>query len=152
MVHQEAALGFAPGTAATASDLAQGTDPNEREPIYDVDALHEKLEDIAWSEDAPWEATQVVTAEAPTHVEDADDDLQRELAFYQQVRCHVVSVVRLACGLVVGLRALFRHPDNTFCRHTHALWTRGRRTTTSTAATNISTCITPGPCCSQGGH
>lgn len=84
-LHQEAALGLAPGTVATASDLAQGTDPDEREPIYDVDALHEKLEDIAWSESAPWEATQVVTSEQPTHVEDADDDLQRELAFYQQV-------------------------------------------------------------------
>lgn len=78
-------MGLAPGTVATASDLAQDINPDEREPIYDVDALHEKLEDIAWSESAPWEATQVVTAEEPTRVEDADDDLQRELAFYQQV-------------------------------------------------------------------
>lgn len=82
---QEAAMGLAPGTVAAAESLAEDVAADEREPIYDIEALHEKLEDIGWSESAPWEATQVITADQPTVVADVEDDLQRELAFYQQV-------------------------------------------------------------------
>jgi hypothetical protein len=56
-----------------------------RKPIYNVDGLHEKLEDIAWAEEHGWEETQVVAAEEPTVVDNIDDDLGRELAFYNQV-------------------------------------------------------------------
>lgn len=56
-----------------------------REPIYDVDAIHEKLEDIGWTDGVPWEETQAITSSAPCEVADVDDDLERELAFYNQV-------------------------------------------------------------------
>jgi len=59
--------------------------PRERKPIYDADAIHEKLEDIAWAEEQAWEETQVVTGEEPTEVDNVEDDLGRELAFYNQV-------------------------------------------------------------------
>lgn len=50
-----------------------------------TDALHEKLEDIAWIDEQPWRESLVVTSGQPTQVDDVDDDLQRELAFYNQV-------------------------------------------------------------------
>lgn len=40
---------------------------------------------MAWPEDLPWDEAQAVTAEVPTVVENVDDDLERELAFYNQV-------------------------------------------------------------------
>jgi Eukaryotic rRNA processing protein EBP2 len=59
----------------------------EREKyIYNTEVLHDKLEDISWAEDQPWEETLAITSSAPTQVEDVDDDLERELAFYNQVR------------------------------------------------------------------
>lgn len=33
-----------------------------------------------------WEETQAITTEAPTQVDNVEDDLARELAFYNQVR------------------------------------------------------------------
>jgi hypothetical protein len=50
-----------------------------------ADALHEKLEDFAWVEEQGWEEGLVVTGREPTQVADVDDDLERELAFYNQV-------------------------------------------------------------------
>jgi hypothetical protein len=49
------------------------------------DALHEKLEDISWVDEQPWRESLVITSQAPTEVADVDDDLERELAFYNQV-------------------------------------------------------------------
>eukprot|EP00955_Chlamydomonas_euryale_P107187 365747-Chlamydomonas_euryale.AAC.64 len=46
--------------------------------------MHEKLEDISWVEDASWEDAQVITAADEIHIENIDDDLERELAFYNQ--------------------------------------------------------------------
>lgn len=57
-----------------------------RHAIYNVDALHDKLEDIAWSEEQPWEESLALTSPVPTAVANAEDDLERELAFYNQVR------------------------------------------------------------------
>ena len=45
----------------------------------------EALEEIAWPEDLPWDEAQAVVGEAPTAVQNVDDDLERELAFYNQV-------------------------------------------------------------------
>lgn len=56
-----------------------------RDPIYNVDGLHGKLEDIAWTDEVPWEETLAITTEQPTVVHNVDDDLERELAFYNQV-------------------------------------------------------------------
>lgn len=55
-----------------------------RHAIYNVDALHDKLEDIAWSEEQPWEESLALTSPVPTAVANAEDDLERELAFYNQ--------------------------------------------------------------------
>jgi hypothetical protein len=51
-----------------------------------TDALHEKLEDISWTDSQPWRESLVITSGAPTEVEDIDNDLERELAFYNQAR------------------------------------------------------------------
>lgn len=78
---------FAAEAAIVAANKAK--QPGEKRPaIYNADALHEKLEDIAWAGDADWAESLAVTSAQPTTVEDIDDDLSRELAFYNQVpRC-----------------------------------------------------------------
>lgn len=58
----------------------------KREPIYNVELMHERLEDIGWTDTEAWEETQVITGDDSTQVEDVDDDIGRELAFYNQVR------------------------------------------------------------------
>ncbi|KIY96774.1 hypothetical protein MNEG_11189 [Monoraphidium neglectum] len=68
--------------------------PAKRKPIYNVDGLHEKLEDIAWGEDAPWEEAQAVTAKEATQVDNIDDDLGRELAFYNQAMGAAAEAIR----------------------------------------------------------
>ncbi|KAF6251220.1 eukaryotic rRNA processing [Scenedesmus sp. NREL 46B-D3] len=75
-----------------------------RRHIYNADALHqnmmgnalhEKLEDIAWLEEQAWEEGLVVTSREPTQVADVDDDLARELAFYNQaLSATVVAISR----------------------------------------------------------
>ncbi len=47
----------------------KGSQRPEREPIYDVEALHEKLEDIGWDESGmTWDDTQVITHDDPAEV------------------------------------------------------------------------------------
>lgn len=72
-----------------------------REAIYNVEALHDKLEDIAWSEEQPWEESLALTGAAPTVVVNAEDDLERELAFYNQVRVCVCVCEGGNCRLLV---------------------------------------------------
>ncbi len=50
-------------------------------------------------EGLPWDEHQVVTGEAPTVVANVDDDLERELAFYNQARRWEPDLVplRLEC-------------------------------------------------------
>ena len=43
------------------------------------------MEDISWSTEQPWVETQVITNLEVTDVGNVDDDLARELAFYNQV-------------------------------------------------------------------
>lgn len=59
--------------------------PTATPPLTHTDGLHEKLEDIAWIDEQPWRESLVVTGAETTVVEDVDDDLERELAFYNQV-------------------------------------------------------------------
>lgn len=86
--------GAAPGPAGSDDDEEEDGGEGEggrskgaplREAIYNVDALHDKLEDIAWSEEQPWEESLALTGAAPTMVSNPEDDLERELAFYNQV-------------------------------------------------------------------
>ena len=63
--------------------------PSKREHIYNMDGMHEKLEDIGWTGEAAWDETLMITTAVPTHVDNVDDDLARELAFYNQASlCH----------------------------------------------------------------
>ena len=47
--------------------------------------MHDKLEEISWVAEQPWVESQVITHATPTEVDNVDDDLARELAFYNQV-------------------------------------------------------------------
>ena len=145
---QEAALALAPGVTSAAGNF-DGVDEDEdeellspaerrakriaesaaRPPIYNAEAMHEKLEDISWPSEvlahsclrfckgerlkwrwlssvpralhgipktsqlmcclirlqAAWDESLVITGEDTAQVENIDDDLSRELAFYNQV-------------------------------------------------------------------
>ena len=47
--------------------------------------MHEKLEDIGWTSEAAWDETLMITSNDAAQVDDVDDDLARELSFYNQV-------------------------------------------------------------------
>ena len=51
--------------------------------------MHDKLEEISWVAEQPWVESQVITHATPTEVDNVDDDLVRELAFYNQVICYI---------------------------------------------------------------
>ena len=51
--------------------------------------MHDKLEEISWVAEQPWVESQVITHTMPTEVDNVDDDLARELAFYNQVLCYI---------------------------------------------------------------
>eukprot|EP00775_Hariotina_reticulata_P003949 gene3949-4203_t len=74
-------------------DEEQGTAAAQKQHIYNTDALHEKLEDMAWVDEQPWEESLAITAAQPTHVADVDDDLDRELAFYNQALSATVEAI-----------------------------------------------------------
>lgn len=65
-------------------EQGQEIEAGVRKAIYDVDGLHETLEDIGWTTEAPWDETQVITGKDEAQVDDVDDDLARELSFYNQ--------------------------------------------------------------------
>ena len=67
-------------------EVAGGAGEEAREAIYNTDVMHDKLEDISWTEEQPWEETLAITSARPADIADVDDDLERELAFYNQVR------------------------------------------------------------------
>lgn len=83
-------------------------DQEEREAIYNVDGLHEGLEQIGWDESVIWEEGRIITSETPTQVSDINDDLSRELAFYNQA----LASAREACDLFGKAKVPFRRPDD----------------------------------------
>ena len=74
-------------------DADEAEDEEEEEAIYNVDAMHDKLEDFAWIEQQPWAETLAITTDTPTQVENVDDDLERELAFYNQALAAAKSAI-----------------------------------------------------------
>ena len=52
--------------------------------IYNAEEMHEKLEDIMW-EGADFLDTYLVDGQEAEPIADVEDDLQRELVFYNQV-------------------------------------------------------------------
>jgi hypothetical protein len=63
---------------------ASANGPTGRPRIYKTEGLHERLEEFQWTDGAPWTETLIVTSELPTEVPNVHDDLNRELAFYNQ--------------------------------------------------------------------
>ena len=57
----------------------------EETGIYNQEGLHDKLEEIMW-EGADFLDTQATTSARDEPIQDIEDDLQRELVFYNQVR------------------------------------------------------------------
>lgn len=53
--------------------------------MYNQEALHDKLEEIMW-EGADFTDTQATTSKDDEQIRDIEDDLQRELVFYNQVK------------------------------------------------------------------
>ena len=51
--------------------------------------MAEALEDIAWPETISWVEAQAVLCAEATEIADVEDDLSRELAFYNQVCCPI---------------------------------------------------------------
>ncbi|KAG2437056.1 hypothetical protein HYH02_011317 [Chlamydomonas schloesseri] len=66
----------------------------KRPATYNMDAIHEKLEDIGWTTEVDWDETQAITTDAPTQVANVEDDLARELAFYNQALSAAQSAIR----------------------------------------------------------
>lgn len=63
----------------------------KRDPIYNVDGIHEKMEAFAWCDEAEWVETLAVTNDDDTAEKvDVNDDLAREVALYTQV-CSCLS-------------------------------------------------------------
>ena len=60
----------------------------KKEHIYNVEAIHERLEDISRVDLLPWEETLVCTSSEAAEMPSSSvhDDLERELSFYNQVR------------------------------------------------------------------
>jgi hypothetical protein len=59
--------------------------PEQRQQdIYNQEEMHEKLEEIMW-EGASFADTRATTSAVEEEVKDIEDDLQRELVFYNQV-------------------------------------------------------------------
>ncbi len=50
---------------------AAGAAAGTKRAIYNVEGLHDKLEDISWTEEAGWEETLAITSTAPTQVRPA---------------------------------------------------------------------------------
>lgn len=69
--------------------------------MNDEEGLKEKLNEFCWPEDLPFLQSQSVTAEEEIAVQDIDDDLERELTFYNQARqatCIQFSFLRRQLG------------------------------------------------------
>eukprot|EP01026_Neomeris_dumetosa_P061913 TRINITY_DN5850_c1_g1_i1.p1 TRINITY_DN5850_c1_g1~~TRINITY_DN5850_c1_g1_i1.p1 ORF type:complete len:293 (-),score=62.48 TRINITY_DN5850_c1_g1_i1:174-1052(-) len=94
--------------AALASIQQDQTNVEDRPPRYEVEALHDKLEDFGWSTEVPWEETLVITNEQVDHVNNADDDLERELSFYNQA----LEATKLAIGKLEDLKIPWTRPDD----------------------------------------
>lgn len=83
-------IGMQPWSRPKCLQAAAPTDVSQADNIYNQEALHDKLEEIMW-EGAEFVDTQATTSSKDEPIEDIEDDLQRELAFYNQVcQPHVI--------------------------------------------------------------
>eukprot|EP00208_Stichococcus_sp_RCC1054_P006711 CAMPEP_0206141788 /NCGR_PEP_ID=MMETSP1473-20131121/14109_1 /ASSEMBLY_ACC=CAM_ASM_001109 /TAXON_ID=1461547 /ORGANISM="Stichococcus sp, Strain RCC1054" /LENGTH=170 /DNA_ID=CAMNT_0053536479 /DNA_START=139 /DNA_END=648 /DNA_ORIENTATION=+ len=88
--------------------VAAASDRPQRARINNTEALQEALEEIAVPEDLPWDELLVVTGEAPTEVGNVDDDLERELAFYNQA----LGAARVAIARMEAAGVAWQRPTD----------------------------------------
>ena len=84
---ERAALGLGPSTEAGTSSKEGGEEEQpKKEYVYNVEAMHERLEDISRVESLPWTETLVCTSSDRAVAEAAlvHNDIERELVFYNQ--------------------------------------------------------------------
>ncbi|KAK9827984.1 hypothetical protein WJX81_005158 [Elliptochloris bilobata] len=91
---------------AEAQAQAAATGRAARPPMYNTEALHSALEDISWPEGATWEESLAVTGDNAEQVADVDDDLTRELAFYNQA----LAAAKAALSRLEGAGVPWRRP------------------------------------------
>lgn len=77
--------------------------------MNDEEGLKEKVKEFEWPSDLAFVKTQAITSETAIVVEDIDDDLERELAFYNQVIFQHRSVRNCLSGRFC---CETRHPRN----------------------------------------
>lgn len=97
------------------SDSESEQDENELvEKVYEnqITALLSRMSDIAASPDLPWSERMVIDHEKETaaSVPDVNDDLKRELAFYQQA----LEAAQLGRDLVLKAKIAFSRPADYF--------------------------------------
>eukprot|EP01024_Parvocaulis_polyphysoides_P074820 TRINITY_DN96518_c0_g1_i1.p1 TRINITY_DN96518_c0_g1~~TRINITY_DN96518_c0_g1_i1.p1 ORF type:complete len:306 (-),score=60.92 TRINITY_DN96518_c0_g1_i1:335-1225(-) len=83
-------------------------DDQDRAPYYDVEGLHDKLEDFGWSTEVGWDETLVITNEQVDTINSVDDDLERELAFYNQG----LAATKLAIAKLQDQGIAWARPDD----------------------------------------
>ena len=84
--------------------------PYQRLTINNTAALQRSLKSIALPSSLPFSATQAVTSAEPVQIADVEDDLSRELAFYQQS----LNAVKEARSLLKKEGAAFSRPADYF--------------------------------------
>ncbi|ORY98139.1 eukaryotic rRNA processing protein EBP2-domain-containing protein [Syncephalastrum racemosum] len=86
---------------------------NKRDPnraMYRDDAAMEKLIEKIRLKDLPFIETMTVTSSKPTLVEDPEDDMKRELAFYQQA----LEAAHIGRAKIIEAGVPFSRPDDYF--------------------------------------
>mgnify|MGYP001810780293 CR=1 FL=1 len=144
MQREQAARGAAAAAAAGSDGEEEeeggseqgGAAPAQRQAIYNVEVIHDKLEDISWSEEAAWEESLALTRAAPTAVANPENDLERELAFYNQVCLRLPIAIHTHCftwrsavrwHLSRSCTCQSAPPALPPCRPCRRLWMRRRR-------------------------
>lgn len=64
--------------------LDLGEEEEEERQIYAGDKMKELADEMSWGEKNMWTEGLVITSAQPTAVEDVENDIERELAFYRQ--------------------------------------------------------------------
>lgn len=95
---------------SVASEDKEDIIPYQRLTINNTAALTKAYKSFALSSKLPFSENQVVVSEAPTEIEDVEDDLNRELAFYKQS----LEALHRARGLLKKEGVAFSRPVDYF--------------------------------------
>ncbi|KAL0079843.1 putative rRNA-processing protein ebp2 [Phycomyces blakesleeanus] len=92
------------------SDDEEDVVVKEQRPLYNDEAALTRLANDLKLKDLPWIETMVVTSSEPTVVADVEDEMARELSFYQQA----LEAANIARDLVNQAGDAFTRPDDYF--------------------------------------